>query len=290
MNCWKPVSGNRQPNINALKYYRKEEFIVSKSKKTLEDKVMEIRWKEIIIDGIQTGFMISENGLVLNKKTNGLIRSTVNRFGYLKLGFKVNGKYKSFLVHRLVAQAFIPNPDNKRTVNHKDGNKKNNDVENLEWMTHKENIHHAIDNGLMNPHRFGLESARHIYSKETIVAVCKLLEAGKHLKEISETLGVPASLAASIKYDGCWPDIAKDFKIPKAFAVPKGKRLRPERSKLYTPEIIRATCKLLEDGYNDGYISKTLGVKPGFANDIKRGKIWKIYSKDYNIPPTNKRR
>lgn len=62
--------------------------------------------------------------------------------GYLLADLHKNGKYKSYMVHRLVAQAFIPNPDNKPEVNHKDGNKKNNNVENLEWNTKSENCVH----------------------------------------------------------------------------------------------------------------------------------------------------
>lgn len=53
------------------------------------------------------------------------------------------GESKSFLVHRLVANAFIPNPENKSDVNHKDENKKNNYIENLEWTSHKENCDHS---------------------------------------------------------------------------------------------------------------------------------------------------
>lgn len=56
-------------------------------------------------------------------------------------------------IHRLVAQAFIPNPENKKTVNHKDGNKLNNCIDNLEWATEKENQQHKWKNGLANYNR-----------------------------------------------------------------------------------------------------------------------------------------
>jgi hypothetical protein len=68
--------------------------------------------------------------------------------GYLFIQLSKKNKAKSISIHRLVANAFIPNPFNKLTVNHKDGNKLNNCVDNLEWMTHSENIKHAWDTGL----------------------------------------------------------------------------------------------------------------------------------------------
>lgn len=68
--------------------------------------------------------------------------------GYLKVGLSVDGIHKYYLVHRLVAQAFIPNPNNLPQVNHIDGNKLNNHVDNLEWVSSYENQQHAVKNGL----------------------------------------------------------------------------------------------------------------------------------------------
>lgn len=68
-------------------------------------------------------------------------------FGYVHAGLSKFGKTKLYSVHRLVAKAFIPNPNNLPVVHHKDDNKSNNRVENLEWCTQKENVHHAIAAG-----------------------------------------------------------------------------------------------------------------------------------------------
>ena len=68
--------------------------------------------------------------------------------GYLKIRLSKDNKMKNYLVHRLVAETIIPNPENKLQVNHKDGNKLNNNVNNLEWTTRSENVNHAWKNGL----------------------------------------------------------------------------------------------------------------------------------------------
>lgn len=67
--------------------------------------------------------------------------------GYVHAGLCKDGKMKMYNVHRLVAKAFIPNPENLPIVHHKDDNKSNNCVDNLEWCTQKENVHHTIAAG-----------------------------------------------------------------------------------------------------------------------------------------------
>lgn len=72
---------------------------------------------------------------------------------YLCVKPSINGKQRTFYVHRLVAEAFLPNPKNFPQINHIDGNPHNNNVDNLEWCTASHNIRHAYDNGLINPYR-----------------------------------------------------------------------------------------------------------------------------------------
>ena len=77
---------------------------------------------------------------------------TGNR-GYLFIVLSKLGKQKTFILHRLVALAFIPNPLNKRTINHKNGIKTHNSINNLEWNTYSENNQHAIDTKLRPPQK-----------------------------------------------------------------------------------------------------------------------------------------
>ena len=82
-------------------------------------------------------------------KKGRLLKKSYTSTGYLKVELTKNKKKKSFKVHRLVAQAFIPNPESKPNVNHIDGNPLNNNFKNLEWCTQKENVEHALKLGLI---------------------------------------------------------------------------------------------------------------------------------------------
>ena len=110
-------------------------------------------WRTAVYDGeIYEGlYKVSNWGriLSLNYKNTGkaeLMTPVDDGGGYLQVGLSKNGEYKTCKVHRLVAQTFIPNPDNLPQVNHIDENKINNRVENLEWKSPKDNCNHGTRN------------------------------------------------------------------------------------------------------------------------------------------------
>lgn len=105
-------------------------------------------WKEI--KGFEGLYEISNFGRVRNFKTKKLMKDTLKKSGYHEIRLSKNKKRYNCSIHRLVAENFIPNINNLRDVNHKDGNKSNNHVSNLEWLSHKDNIRHGFNNNLYN--------------------------------------------------------------------------------------------------------------------------------------------
>lgn len=96
-------------------------------------------WKEI--KGIEE-YSVSDSGTVRNDRTSTILKSYLRRDGYMSIVLFGNGKYISKKIHRLVAEAFLENKENKKYVNHKDEDKTNNNVSNLEWCTASENMKH----------------------------------------------------------------------------------------------------------------------------------------------------
>ena len=102
-------------------------------------------WKKIK----NYNYLVNEDGIIKNSKTNRILKQS-NKSGYKIVCLSINNKSKTHYVHRLVAKTFIPNTNDKLQVNHIDGNKSNNKLENLEWCTPLENMIHAKKIGLKN--------------------------------------------------------------------------------------------------------------------------------------------
>lgn len=106
-------------------------------------------WKKIILNNIITDYSVSTEGEVKKDTTNYFLSQSIQQ-DYKFVSLLINGQAKRMRVHRLVAMAFIPNPENKPYVNHINGDKGDNNVENLEWVTPSENTIHAVKTGLMS--------------------------------------------------------------------------------------------------------------------------------------------
>jgi hypothetical protein len=116
------------------------------------------------ITGYEGLYQIEINGTVhrltgsVPHKTKGkvtiqhrILKNKKTRLGYYAVTISKDGIKKTHLIHRLIAQAFIPNPENKPDINHRNGIKGDFSIENLEWCTKKENIQHAVKTGLKKP-------------------------------------------------------------------------------------------------------------------------------------------
>lgn len=104
---------------------------------------MKEEWKKIKGAVLNEKYEISNTGKVRNSETGKILKSRPDKEGYLIITISVDKVRRTVKIHRLVAEAFIPNPENKPQVNHKDGKHDNNCVSNLEWCTSSENHLHA---------------------------------------------------------------------------------------------------------------------------------------------------
>lgn len=159
--------------------------------------------KEIFKDviGYEGLYQVSNLGRIKSLSNNKLkkekiLKQNVSNCGYKTVCLSKKNKYKTYTIHRLVANNFLSNNDNKRTVNHINGIKTDNRLENLEWCTTSENTKHAYNNGLINVSK----AENHVNSKLTNVQVLEIRAIGRSLKqrEIAEMYGVSQVIISNI--------------------------------------------------------------------------------------------
>lgn len=157
-------------------------------------------WRNVY--GYEGLYEVSNYGRVRRKDNSAVLDGNVNSYGYKTVGLSNYYGRKNVKVHRLVALAFIPNPECKRNVNHIDGNKLNNYVNNLEWATHGENISHAMN-------ILGVD-----YSSKPVVQLSKsgnfvaihkdISHAARMMGGHSQHIGACCSGSVPSAYNFCW--------------------------------------------------------------------------------------
>jgi len=143
-------------------------------------------------------YSVSDQGRVRNNLTGRTIKPGLNGVGYNLIGMRTNGKSKIKTLHRLVAENFIPNPDNKPDVNHKNGVKTDNRLENLEWCTESENNIHAFKTGLFLSSKL---------TEVQVLEIRELLTRGSTQKKIGDQFGVSISIISKIKLGTRWAHV-----------------------------------------------------------------------------------
>lgn len=158
------------------------------------------RWAPVVsLDG---RYYVSSYGRIMSdphKNSNNqygageIKKQRLDRYGYMICTFRINGKYVIKTIHRLVAMAFVPNPENKPQVNHLNGDKTDNCPENLEWVTNGENQRHR--------HRvLGHTPPNEITTKQQVIEIFKLRADGANLNQISERVGIAKYLVKNVLY------------------------------------------------------------------------------------------
>lgn len=186
---------------------------------------MEI-WKDV--KGFEGSYQINNFGIVRSLsririvsprgykqsmlKKGQILKPSLDRYGYPQINLSSpQSKPTTYKIHRLVAEAFIPNAENKPCINHINGIKTDNKVNNLEWVTHSENNKHAYNIGLSDAK--GVKSGRAKLTNEKVYAI-KYKMIGFTNKKLGEIFCIDNSHIGAIKNGKAWPHIKKDFYSP----------------------------------------------------------------------------
>ena len=176
--------------------------------------------KRIFINNMPSDYIITKDGDVYHTLSNKKLPQKISNKGYLYVYIPSStlSYASSFFIHRLVALAYVVNVDNKPIINHIDGYKLNNNIDNLEWCTYSENNKHAFRTGLKKPTKpiIGEASNLSSHTEDEVRMVCELFEKGYDPEGIYVEFGISKGFTAKIYYRKTWRHISKDYNFDKA--------------------------------------------------------------------------
>lgn len=158
------------------------------------------------IQGYENRYLITSYGRVWSIRTHRWLKYSVPSNGYAQVGLSLNNKCTNYMIHRLVAKTFLQKPINKDYVNHIDGNKLNNCVNNLEWVTRSENEKHAFANKLKKPTRGELSGQSKLTWEQIKIIRQMYNEQHYSTRQIAKIFNVGKSTIQSITSNHTWKE------------------------------------------------------------------------------------
>lgn len=211
------------------------------------------------------------NGTVKNLNTGNIRAFYKGNHGYPIVSSRSLG---TLLVHRMVAEIWIPNPSNLPCVNHKDFDKTNNSVLNLEWVTSSQNSIHAASAGRMSHDNrlTGEDSNLHLYTDDTVHSICLDLSYGLRNVDVDKKYGVHKGYCKELKMGLLRKDITCQYDLVKT------------NNKSVSVETVEWICGLILEGFTNKQIvdlSTNMKVTSNLIKNIKRKTSYKSISDNY---------
>lgn len=220
----------------------------------------------------QTGYYVDSFGNIYGKRGN-ILKVQVNEKGYLRLSVNYDKKKHTKFVHRMVAETFIPNPFNLPEVNHLNGDKKDNRIDNLEWVSTKENKQHAM---VVLEQGYGENHSKATLNNNQVIEVCEMLEQGYRVVDIVRKTKISKDKISSIKKKATWKHISCSYNFPTNIS-----------DHGISDNTFLWICHRLQEGLNSTQIMDmyTGGCKlsKGIISHIRRRKTRPHLSKNFNF-------